>query len=164
VTYSRGGIAGQRAARSTGRIMQKLTIAVALVLIGCGGENNSGPPAPTACQRTDRSGTYRQYYTTQGGNCGELDSELVSYDAPTPGASTGAGPACTIEAERWSENDCKLERTVACTSPDFVTTGTGVSRQQTEDGSMIGGTFTVSVRLRDGSTCRGTYGLTAYRQ
>jgi len=145
--------------------MLKSFIAAGLLLVvGCSGAENSGPPAPTACERTDRTGTYRQYYTTQGGNCGDLDSDIVSYDAPTPGASTGAGPKCTIESERWSENDCKVERTISCTSPDFVSTGTAVSRQQTQDGSSVTGTFSVSVRASDGSSCRGTYGITAVRQ
>lgn len=141
------------------------TLAVVLLLASaCSSADNDGPPAPTTCQRTDRSGTYRQYYATQGGNCGNLDSEIVSLDAPTPGASTGAGPQCTVESERWSDGDCKLERTVSCTTPDAATTGVAVTRQQAQDGSLITGTMSVTVRLRDGTTCRGTYGVTAQRQ
>jgi hypothetical protein len=102
-----------------------------------------------------------QSFVTRGGNCGELEGELVSFDKP---AGPAGGGGCTVTGERWSENDCKLDRTVSCTFPDSVMTFTAVTRQQTANGSTIGGTFSVSARFRDGSSCSGTYDVTSVRQ
>lgn len=144
--------------------MLKQSIAISVLVAGCSSADaDDSPPPPTQCQKADRTGTYRQSYVTESGNCGKLDDVLVSFDAPA-GSAGAPGSSCTVISERWSENDCKLERTVECSTPDAVSTGTGVSRQQTQDGSRVTGTFSVNVRSRTGSTCSGFYGFTAVRQ
>ncbi len=132
----------------------------ALLATGCSSADE-GEPAPTACNKTDRSGTYRQSFVTQNGDCGDLEDQIVSFDAP---AGPAGGGGCSVTGERWSENDCKLERTTACTTPTGRSTGTFVSRQQTANGSTITGVGTISVRLNSGSSCTGTYAITAVRQ
>lgn len=136
-------------------------LAVTLFAVSACASEAGGEPAPTACKRTDRSGTYLQTFETRAGTCGDMDDQLVNFDAP---AGPAGGGGCTVTHENWSENDCKLERTVACTGPDGASTLTGVTRQQTANGSTVSGTFTVSVRLDNGSVCSGTYAVTAVRQ
>lgn len=137
-------------------------VAVALAAAACGSEVD-GPPPPTACQKADRNGTYRQSFTVQGGNCGPIDDQVVSSD-PGPSGTSTPGAKCSLTSERWSDGDCKLERVVACSSPEFASTTTAVTRQQTQNGSTLSGTMTVNVRARDGSSCSGTYGVAAVRQ
>ena len=132
----------------------------ALLAMGCSSADG-GEQAPAACQKTDRSGTYRQSFTTQAGDCGDLDDAIVSFDAPAPPAGGGS---CTVTSERWSEGDCKLERTMACVTSTGRSTGTFVSRQQTANGSTITGLGTISIRLNSGSACTGTYAITAVLQ
>jgi hypothetical protein len=132
-----------------------------LALAGCASATPSTPP-PSACRKTDRAGTYRQTFTTESGACGDLPEQLVSFTDPM--ASAAPGIACRITSETWSDNDCKLERTISCRGPDGLTTGTGVTRQETANASVVDGTFSVSVRLNDGWTCQGTYGVHSVRE
>lgn len=130
-----------------------------LSVVACSSSVDS-EDAPTTCRRTDRAGTYLQHLERESGNCGVIDDAVVSFSTPT----AGSGAACTVDAEAWSEGDCKVERTVTCDGPDGTSTFVAVTRQQTADGSRITGIFTVSVKLRSGTTCRGTYSLTSTRQ
>lgn len=137
---------------------------VAVALLGCSGSSSDdSEPAPTACKQTDRTGTYLQHLEYQSGSCPkDLDDQIVSFNSPSGSAAPGA--SCTVTSETWSEGDCKLERTVACQNPDSSSTATVVSRQQTANGSVINGLYSVNVRLKDGSTCMGLYKITATRQ
>jgi hypothetical protein len=109
-------------------------------------------------------GTYFVTFTTISGNCGPQDSALVSLDP----ASVQTGMCSTI-SETISENDCKVERHFTCPYDDFEQGASiefvGVTRQQTQDGSVITGTMTM--RLRDGFdalVCSGTYNAHYERQ
>jgi len=152
--------------------MLKSFIAAGLLLVGCSGAESAEPsppppPPPSTCARTDRTGTYQQFFDTLDGNCGRIPSQLVNFDAPQPGTGAGDGgaPPCIVSFERWSESDCKLERTVSCREPKGTSELVGVTRQQTQDGSWITGTFTVSVQPSDGTPpCRGTYRTQYFRQ
>jgi hypothetical protein len=143
--------------------MRHLATLALLVVTACTSDVDEAP-LPTACKRSDRTGTYRETYTAQNGDCGPLDSQLVSYNAPPGQGSASVGNSCTVTSEVWSEGDCKLERTVSCKTPDGFVAGVGVSRQQTADGSRITGTISIGVRRTDGRTCSGTYSLTSVRQ
>ncbi len=142
--------------------MKSLLVVATVALLGCSSSEGGGAPAPTACKQTDRTGTYRQSFQLQTGDCGKLDDAIVSFDNPTGSATPGT--TCDVKSERWSDSDCKLERTIECTTPDGVTNAAAVTSQQTQDGSSLAGVFTVSVRLKSGATCTGTYGITATRQ
>ena len=122
---------------------------------------SSGPP--DTCSRADRTGTYKVVLFNEGGNCGEVPTEIVQI---TNGVVKSAGTAsCRVSNERWSENDCKYESTSTCTQPDGTTTTTvGFSRVVEEGGTKIEGISTVDVRTAKGDTCRGTYRAVALRQ
>lgn len=143
--------------------MRQLSCVVLVGLLGCSSAED-GPPPPGSCNKSDRNGTYRQTYEKQDGNCGDLPAQIVSFDALPSSGSTTPGLRCTLASEHWSENDCKLARIVQCSDAGGASTTTVVTRQQTQNGSTITGSFSVSVRLRDGTTCLGTYGVTAIRQ
>ena len=143
--------------------MRIATIAMmALALVGCTSGSTSAA-LPTSCKQTDRVGTYRITYVEQSGNCGPIDSQLVSLNPGEPGGM-GAGAGCTLNSERWSEGDCKLERDVTCPLPGGGTVRTvGVTRAQTANSSELAGPATFTIASPKGA-CNGTYALDAVRQ
>lgn len=126
-----------------------------LLLTACA-SSSSGTSQPTTCKRTDRSGTYRIVYTTVSGNCGDIPQTNVDFNT--------IDPTCKVVSDRWSENDCKLERTLECALPNSSQKIVAVTRQTAEDGSKVSGSFTISATSKDGKTsCDGTYDATASR-
>ncbi len=133
--------------------MSKTMIAVALLLAGCSSSAALTAPAPTACHKTDRHGTYLADYTQQSGTCGPITSMLIDLDDMSP------KPGCTLSDKVWSENDCKTSGTVKCvanaTTPALSTTL--VIRQDTADGSVLSGLQTITIEGAGG--CTSTYDL-----
>jgi hypothetical protein len=144
---------------------------LAVALAACAGEQ--APPPPEKCNAAQRSGTYMftyaEYDEGAPGTCGPVEAHLVTLDP-----DAGPGPNCTVRADLWSERACKLERDVIChvlvEQPgtwggygDVRNHTVAVTRQMTDDGSRIEGTFTVT--LDDGRrSCKSTYKVTAVRQ
>lgn len=119
---------------------------------------HAAPPA--SCNPDDRTGTYRVTYVEQSGTCGPVDTQLVSFN-PGPGAQS-AGKGCTLNSERWSEGNCKLERDVSCSTPTGTVRTIAVTRAETANGSELSGTASFQI---DGQyPCNGTYGIDAVRQ
>ncbi len=137
--------------------MPKSMIAVALLLAGCSSSAALTAPPPTACHKTDRHGTYMADFTQQSGTCGPLTSVLVSLDAAPPPAG------CTV-AQMWSENDCKVVGVVKCQSTSTAPASdlTAVTHQDTQDGSVLSGTQTLTIE--GGGGCVSTYAVHMVRQ
>jgi hypothetical protein len=137
----------------------------AWLCVACSGsDGESNPKPPTSCDPSDRMGTYFVTFTTISGNCGPQDSALVSLDA-----ASVQSERCSIISENVSENDCKVERHFTCPYDDLEQGAwiefVGVSRQQTQDGSVITGTMTMRLRDRfDALVCSGTYDAHYERQ
>lgn len=115
------------------------------------------------CAKADRDGTYRVETTElSGGTCGEVGTLIVQMSKGTQ--TTGQG--CAIDFERWSENDCKLERSVTCVDGGSKVVGVGFTNQLDDEGKEFEGTLTTTVR--DASTnaiaCVSTYDVTYKRQ
>jgi hypothetical protein len=70
-------------------------------------------------------------------------------------SASAAAPGCTVTAERWTEADCTLERTVDCvdTANGLQTHVQAVSHQTTDDGSRIEGILTLTGKDLSGSPC-----------
>ena len=133
-----------------------------LALAGCTSGSTSSA-LPTSCKQTDRVGTYRLTYVEQSGDCGPIDSQLVSFNPGEPGGM-GAGAGCTLNSERWSEGDCKLERDITCPVAGGGTVRfVGVTRAQTSNSSELAGPATLTIYTPKVS-CTGTYALDAVRQ
>lgn len=146
-----------------------------LILVLCGplgcASSDDGPAQPSSCDPAQRGGTYRLKMTTQSGNCGDVPESIVSF-APTDPLADG----CTfITPDRYSEGNCKLERSFECVAQiddpaayggksTRTTRTVGFSRQMTADGSRIEGVMTTSVSGTSAGPCTGTYGLSAVRQ
>lgn len=116
------------------------------------------------CSKSDRTGTYMFHQSEISGSCGQIGDTVQTLTNSEPEQQTG----CSVTFERWSDNDCKLERNVTCTdSPNNQRiVGAGVSTQQDASGETLTGTLTMTVsRLDTGaSACMSTYETTATRQ
>jgi hypothetical protein len=135
--------------------------AVSMALLAC-----SGMAPPTSCKASDRTGTYLTVATERpGGSCGAVPDALgrLTDSLPDPW-----DPRCTITSERWSEGDCKLERTIECVfeGDGLRTTGVGVTDQVMQDGSHLEGLMTqTAYDLATGATvCVSSYDIAATRQ
>lgn len=143
--------------------MRSLCVVVLLCVAGCT-NSVASTPAPTSCNPDDRVGTYRVTFVTQGGNCGDTDSQLISLNPSTPGPTSSTN-GCVVNSERFSDGNCKLERDVTCPP----TTGSGstrtvmVTRAQTADASELSGVATITVSTPSFS-CSGTYAVDFVRQ
>ncbi len=138
--------------------MKILVATMVLALVGCSSSTGSTPDAPSHCDRDARVGTYRFTWVEQSGDCGPVDSQLVSFN---PGPA-GAGAGCRINSERWSEGDCKLERDVTCQIDGGEARTLLVSRALTSDAAEITGTQTTTITTSRG--CSGTYAIDGVRQ
>jgi hypothetical protein len=125
------------------------------------------PPEPAFvdCAPEDRTGTYRATFTTVDGNCGDQIGSLVRLD---PSAAIPETCAFTFE-DAWSDDLCKLERSLLCETPAICSGCSqetiAITEQETNDGSLITGLMTIRVLDYDGTMlCMGTYSVRAQRQ
>lgn len=143
--------------------MMKAVLALGLCLIGCAAKTAKHESAtPLVCEMSDRSGTYLSVFTTKSGNCGDLPEELGRLDD-----ASGLPDYCAFDADdRWSENDCKLERAYTCVTDSGVTTSAvAVTEQRDESGATLSGLVTLrATNGPTGETCVGTYAVTLTRQ
>ncbi len=133
-----------------------------VMVAGCSSSEEAEPP-PSACRQSDRTGTYRTVAVEEpGGTCGPIPTNLGRLDS----GKTALPAQCSVVRFIWSESDCKLETGFTCAeSGGRTSTGSGVTRQQTADGSRIQGTSSLTISNADGSTaCISTYSITATRQ
>lgn len=137
---------------------------LAVLCAACGSGDDDGGGAIT-CAPEERTGTYRLRYTTLDGNCGDVPESIGRLD----NAAAELGDGCTFDAEdRWTENDCKLERAFTCPAesigPGMKTRTVAVSTQEDDSGAHLTGTTTVTVLQANGQVaCVGTYELNATR-
>jgi hypothetical protein len=129
---------------------------IGLVGLGCAGADDDGEAAPVECDRDDRRGTYLIEYRRTDGTCGNIPDALARIDGDNV---TGAAECFLTEQDRWSRNDCRLERSFACEFDGFLYLYTGVT-DSNASGSKIEGPLQVTV---DGE-CTGTYDVTWTRQ
>jgi hypothetical protein len=130
-----------------------LIIAAAVVAQGCGGPE---------CSKSDRTGTYLIHQDEMsGGTCGPIPDKLERI-----GGEPAAG--CVITFEQWSADECKLERSIVCTSSkdNIKLESTAITNQQDDDGSLLSGTASMTLRTlsTDAFLCSSTYKMTASRQ
>ncbi len=145
-------------------------IILALLAGACTAETSSAAAPPATCDKTtERVGTYLATYTEKSGTCGELDQQMISLNPGTGGESLSEG--CELRSDVWSEGDCKSERVVRCQEQlqdrsgvvNMTLNSTFVTRQMTEDGSRIEGTFSLSLS-GDVEPCSSVYSFTMVRQ
>ncbi len=114
------------------------------------------------CDRTDRTGTYSITYSERSGDCGTITEMLVRLYP-----EAGVGEECSLTApDAWSENDCKLERSLVCFDPDtgYSVQSVAVTTQQDEAGELITGTYAITVYDEFGNVgCVSSYDITAAR-
>jgi hypothetical protein len=136
----------------------KLLVVVCIVgLAACGDDG------PLECSQDDRRGTYLlRHSEMSGGGCGPVGDQLARLD----GDNVGEG--CIVNHERWSENDCKLERTMTCVyeADDGRAVITAVSEQKDEEGESITGVLDVSLYTHSTGEflCSSTYRMSGERQ
>jgi hypothetical protein len=143
------------------RAVRALSALLLLVLPACGGDGD----AATACERSDRSGTYLMQFSERSGDCGPIPEQLGRLDD-----AEALLDGCALDApDRWTEGDCKLERAYTC-AEDGIEQGASsswvaVTTQADDSGSRIIGTVTVRISDAGGAQlCRGTYEFSASRQ
>jgi hypothetical protein len=134
--------------------MRIALVAVVVFFVGCGGDEGS-----FTCSKESRTGTYLVTYETLGGTCGDLPPMVVVGGTPV-------SSDCTVNFDRWSTDECTLERTLTCTDASGVIVETqAVTTQAAADGSRITGTATYTLRNTSSVTlCVGTYDMTYARQ
>ncbi len=97
--------------------------------------------------------------------CDEAGLSMTGLEPLNPDAITASADdsGCVVRSEVWSGGDCKVERTLRCATTTSVTDTVWVSRQMTEDGALLEGTFSASLSSRTNS-CSSLYSLTMVRQ
>lgn len=131
---------------------------IAALLCACGGDSGG----EVTCSRADRIGTYLMTFAERSGNCGPSPDQLVRLDPDAP-----LDPTCEIAApDVWSADECQLERSVTCVTPDDLhVSGVMVSEQRDSDGEHITAIYSVTVRDGSGAAlCQSTYDVDAVRQ
>lgn len=144
-------------------MLGKLLVLGALACFACSSETEN---RPVTCAKTERSGTYAMRFTERaGGTCGAIPEQLGRLDD-----AEALLPGCQLDAaDRWSADECKLERAYTCPEPGIgsgvTSQSVAVSTQMTEDASRIDGTITLTIKRPDGTAlCKSTYDATFVRQ
>jgi hypothetical protein len=141
-----------------------LLIAAAMASVACSGSDD-GEASAGGCSNSDRDGTYLlEYSERDGGMCGELPDAVGRLDADAP-----IEGVCERTAEdEWSSDQCKLTRSLRCTSETdgLIIEGVAVSEQEDSAGDVLTGLYTITARdLATGEVlCTSTYNVTATRQ
>ncbi len=112
------------------------------------------PNAPTSCKQADRAGTYKVTYVKQSGTCGAIDPIVAS-------TSTPPAVGCVIASERWSDNDCTLDRDLTCTSATGAVRTIVVTHASAGAAELTG---TIGFVITGPDACSGVYTLDAVRQ
>jgi hypothetical protein len=143
--------------------MKHCVLLVVLGTVACGSSDAAKSSTDFACQQSDRTGTYLAHYVERSGNCGPLPDTVLRLDEAPMGMGT---TICTdTVAPRWSDRDCKLERSIHCEGTDgSVVDGTTITTQRDPDGDHITGLFTLTSTTASGATCTSTYESDAVRQ
>lgn len=151
--------------------MKHALILTAALTIGCygsnGGSDDDDPGSGSAsCSQSDRVGTYLLEYYETSGDCGPIPSTLTRLDG-----GSGVPDGCSLDAaDRWSANDCKLERAYTCNlqtadGTPIVASYVAIAEQQDDDAESIGGIITITVTNSAGAfVCASTYEIAAERQ
>lgn len=140
--------------------MKHCVLLAMLGAVACGSSDAPTPGVDFTCHQSDRTGTYLSHFTERSGDCGPIPDVVGRIDGPLIGGT------CTNPApDRWSDGDCKLERTLHCVANDgSIIDGQGVTTQQTPDGSHITGVFTATIAQPGQPVCTSTYDLDQTRQ
>jgi hypothetical protein len=114
------------------------------------------------CSKDAMRGAYLVETTEwTGGTCGYITPGVQIY-------GEGEGDGCVLDSDVWSDDECKNERLVTCTSvaDGYRAVGASVTEQQDSDGQEFTGTLTMTVyNLNSGATiCVSTYDVTATKQ
>lgn len=141
--------------------MRTLAVFASVFLVACGGEDDS-----LVCNQGDRVGTYLAVFSERNMPlpCGPLPDQLGRID------SQDLPDGCVFDAsDRWTENDCKLERAYTCESddigPGYTTEWIAVTTQDNSSGSRISGVVTIRALDASGvALCASTYDVVATRQ
>jgi hypothetical protein len=137
-------------------------LALCVLGFGCSGSSDGEGDDTFTCDPR-REGTYLVDLTTVDGSCGDQNSfvDRLDNDAPIPAGCQ------KLEADTWSADGCKLERSMRCPldglAPGATIESTAVTTQKRED--LITGLMTMLIYDADGAlVCSGTYNLSATRQ
>lgn len=142
--------------------MRTTSVLMAATLFACSGETGT-PSPPSSCDRAARAGTYLVTLTERNGTCGTVEARLISFDPAAVPGDVG----CTLSVDKWSEGDCKNERTFTCTiqgqNGPVTNNSTSVTRATTADAARIEGIVTTSIESSS-DFCNSTYDYLAVRQ
>lgn len=134
-------------------------VGIAVLLCGCASSAESAP-IPTTCQVTDRSGTYLAHLDKISGTCPVVPDIVVNLSAPfDPGGTTKCDPPFI----QWAEGNCKLDQVFSCTDGPTRLRFTISTRQQTQNGSALAGTYGVDIEDAVNG-CIGSYHIAYSRQ
>jgi hypothetical protein len=139
-----------------GVTMRAILGLIGLFGMGCAGADDDGETVPVECDRDDRRGTYLIEYQETDGTCGPIPNSLARIDGQNV---TGTAECFLTEQDRWSRNDCRLERSFACEIDGYLYLYTAIT-DSNASGSKLDGPMQVTV---DGE-CTGTYDVTWTRQ
>lgn len=136
-----------------------LSLLLSILTPACGAEDSG-----LECSPSDRDGTYLVETMERSGTCGDVGSFVVQMNNGQETIETG----CTIDYERWSDSDCKLERSVTCHMPadSLTSSGIGITEQMDSDGDFFEGTMTITISdyVSGATYCTSTYALSYERQ
>lgn len=123
----------------------------------------SAEPDASTCSRRRRQGTYKVEFLAVSSTCPNLEP----FEEDLTGETPELGPGCTHDMpDRWSEDECTLERAYTCKEEGGRSSRTVVSsKQKASDGSVLTGMMSLRRVDEDGNTtCQGTYSVLAKRQ
>jgi len=132
-----------------------LILSLLLALTACG--------PPDSCDPAKRSGTYELESDEISGDCGPLDTTLVRLE---PGADPGSNGCSLLAADRLSEGNCTLERSIACPSgTGNRILATAITTQMDDSGDVIEGKINYIIEDNSGrQLCHSLYDVIFERQ
>lgn len=127
-----------------------------VLMTGCAGADE-GSEEPLECDPDDRRGTYLVEFDERDGNCGPVPDQVSRIDGESV---TGSAECVLTEDDRWSRNDCRLERSYVCALNGYTYEFIGFT-DSNADGSELTGLMEVTI---DDGLCTSTYDVTWTRQ
>lgn len=133
----------------------RMLLVLALAASACGEDQK--------CDPTDRTGAYHFGAVEIWGSCGPIESSvgILNEGRAVDGAD------CDVHYERWSEDQCSVERSVVCEFPgdNERVRMAGIWTQNDAEGKSLTGSMTMTITRLDngGAICTSTYDVSATR-
>jgi hypothetical protein len=133
-----------------------------LLLLGCASSSDDDDNGDTGFVKANPcatpGATYLESFTTVSGDCGDVPAQIINI------GNDGTVPASGLTCQKLEQDGCRAHDTGCQSTVNGCTGKVTTDVTFADDGATASGLLSMTVSCSDGSTCAGTYEVSAERQ